>query len=78
MGVDCCRRPMVIYNLDTWKCENCGTPSEELNRITDVWAYGDIIPSEPEKICQCGADKLYGPNNNAHSSYMPCPLYKRY
>lgn len=62
----------------TWNCSDCGSvKSNDSSYIggshtpdtNDMW-YG-----KPKKVCECGADKVYGLNSGMHSATMPCPLY---
>lgn len=39
--------------------------------------YAWVPSSSPQKVCECGADAVYGPGNGLHSATMPCPLYKK-
>jgi hypothetical protein len=64
----------------TWNCSDCGaTQSTDASYLHN----GRNPPKEDQlqffkpKVCECGADKVYGPGSGMHSATMPCPLYKK-
>lgn len=63
-----CKNPLVIYCGNDGECANCGSVE---------CAREDISPVKRglwgEKICECGANKLLGPENKHQSIW--CDLY---
>jgi len=50
------------------------TDEEIEDLFEDAFCEDDGNVKEDKK-CECGADKIYGPNNAFHSDW--CPLYKK-
>lgn len=66
-------------NNQRWECSDCGTvTSNDPSYVTNKNTGEKELPYWAQKVpkkCECGADKVYGPNSGMHSATMPCPLY---
>lgn len=64
-----CNNPgAVVFRGNAWECANCGSIAcakepFETPKKKSSW----------DKTCECGSNKLYGPNNKHHASW--CDLY---
>jgi hypothetical protein len=79
MSNRCCGSAPSVYIDGKWSCSDCGSITKEYDGQLD---FSHVLKDFDEPYnrgpkCECGADKVYGPNSGLHSATMPCPLYKK-